>query len=340
MNVEFIEAIEQISKDKNIEKQILIDAIEASLISAFKRNFGTSQNVSVNINQETGEVKVYAKKEIVENVNNDLTEISLEKALEINKTHIIGGTIDFEVTPKKFGRIAAQTAKQVVLQRIKEAEREIIYEDFLAKQNDVITGIIRRIEKKNVMIESGKTEVILAPKEQVPGERYDFNSRIKVYVLEVKKTTKGPQVYVSRTNSDLVKRLFEMEVPEIYDGTIEIKSISREPGSRTKISVYSSDPNLDPVGACVGQQGSRVQIIVNELKGEKIDIIKWDTDPVKYIAESLSPAKVVDVEINEEDKSAKVLVPDYQLSLAIGKEGQNVRLAAKLTGWRIDIKSE
>ncbi|NLY43600.1 MAG: transcription termination/antitermination protein NusA [Clostridiaceae bacterium] len=343
MNSEFIGALEQIAKEKHISIDVLIEAIEAALISAYKRNFGSSQNVSVNIDRTTGEVGVFAKKKVVEVVENDLLEISLEDAKKINKKYELSDIVEIEVTPKRFGRIAAQTAKQVVVQRIREAERGNIYEEFFSKQSDIVTGIVQRTEKKNVYVEVGsigKVEAILTPNEQVPGEEYNFNDRIKVYVLEVEKTTKGPQVYVSRTHPGLVKRLFEKEVPEIYDGIVVIKGISREPGSRTKIAVFSSDPNVDPVGACVGQKGNRVQVIVDELRGEKIDIIKWSPDPAEYIAASLSPAKVLSVEVNEAEKSAKVIVPDYQLSLAIGKEGQNARLAAKLTGWKIDIKSE
>ena len=340
MNAEFMGALAQIEKEKHISKDVLIDAIEAALISAYKRNFGTSQNVMVNIDRLTGEVRVFTKKKVVEIPDNDLSEISLEEAKNISGKYEIGDIVDIEATPKKFGRIAAQTAKQVVVQRIREAERGIIFDEFVNKENDIVTGIVQRWEKKNVMVEMGKVEAILVPNEQVASEQYNFNERIKVYVLEVKKTTKGPQVFVSRTHPGLVKRLFEKEVPEIHDGIVEIKSISREPGSRTKIAVHSNEPNVDPVGACVGHKGNRVQVIVDELRGEKIDIIKWSEDPAEYIATSLSPAKVLKVDVNEADKSAKVVVPDYQLSLAIGKEGQNARLAAKLTGWKIDIKSE
>ncbi|MCG8500340.1 MAG: transcription termination factor NusA [Firmicutes bacterium] len=340
MNAEFMGALAQIEKEKHISKDVLIDAIEAALISAYKRNFGTSQNVMVNIDRLTGGVRVFTKKKVVEIPDNDLSEISLEEAKNISGKYEIGDIVDIEVTPKKFGRIAAQTAKQVVVQRIREAERGIIFDEFVNKENDIVTGIVQRWEKKNVMVEMGKVEAILVPNEQVASEQYNFNERIKIYVLEVKKTTKGPQVFVSRTHPGLVKRLFEKEVPEIHDGIVEIKSISREPGSRTKIAVHSNEPNVDPVGACVGHKGNRVQVIVDELRGEKIDIIKWSEDPAEYIATSLSPAKVLKVDVNESDKSAKVVVPDYQLSLAIGKEGQNARLAAKLTGWKIDIKSE
>lgn len=340
MSAEFIQALEQLEREKGIEKEVLIEAIEAALISAYKRNFGSTQNVKVSIERSSGDVKVYALKRVTERPMNDLTEISLEEAIKIDRKLKEEDIAEIEVTPRKFGRIAAQTAKQVVVQRIREAERGIIFNEFYNKESDIVTGIIQRTEKKNVIIDLGKTEATLGPSEQTPGEEYRFNDRIKTYIIEVKKTTKGPQILVSRTHPGLVKRLFELEVPEIHDGVVEIKSISREPGSRTKIAVYSKDDNVDPVGACVGQKGTRVQSIVDELRGEKIDIIKWSSKPEEFISASLSPAKVVRVDINEEEKSAKVTVPDYQLSLAIGKEGQNARLAAKLTGWKIDIKSE
>ena len=340
MNAEFIGALTQIEKEKHISKEVLIDAIEAALISAYKRNFGSSQNVTVHIDRLTGEVKVFAKKKVVTLVENELSEISIEKAREISGKYEEGDVAELEVTPQKFGRIAAQTAKQVVVQRIREAERGIIFTEYSSKENDIVTGIVQRVEKGSVLIEMGKVEAVLSANEQVPGEQYHYGDRIKVYVIEVKKTPKGPQVYVSRTHPGLVKRLFEKEVPEIHDGIVAIKSISREPGSRSKIAVYSLDFNVDPVGACVGQKGNRVQVIVEELRGEKIDIIKWSSDPAEYIATSLSPAKVLSVKVNETDKTAQVIVPDYQLSLAIGKEGQNARLAAKLTGWKIDIRSE
>ncbi len=340
MNAEFIGALAQIEKEKHVSKEVLIDAIEAALISAYKRNFGSSQNVTVHIDRLTGEVKVFAKKKVVTFVENDLNEVSLEDAREISGAYEEDDIAEIEVTPKKFGRIAAQTAKQVVVQRIREAERGIIFSEYSNKENDIVTGIVQRADKGNVFIEMGKIEAVLAANEQVPGEQYQYGDRIKVYVIEVKKTSKGPQVYVSRTHPGLVKRLFEKEVPEIHDGIVAIKSISREPGSRSKIAVYSVDFNVDPVGACVGQKGNRVQVVVEELRGEKIDIIKWSSDPAEYIATSLSPAKVLSVKVNETDKTAKVIVPDYQLSLAIGKEGQNARLAAKLTGWKIDIRSE
>ncbi|ABN52226.1 MAG TPA: transcription termination/antitermination protein NusA [Hungateiclostridium thermocellum] len=340
MSADLIHALEQLEKEKGIDKDTLIEAIEAALISAYKRSFGSSQNVKVSIDRETGDFKVYALKKVTANPQNELLEISIENAKKINPDFEENDIVEIEVTPRKFGRIAAQTAKQVVVQRIREAERGIIYNEFSNKEGEIVTGVVQRIERKNVIIDLGKAEAILAPSEQIPGEEYKFNDRIKTYIIEVKKTTKGPQILVSRTHPGIIKRLFELEVPEIYEGIVEIKSIAREPGSRTKIAVYSKDENVDPVGACVGQKGTRVQAVVDELRGEKIDIIKWSSNPEEYISSSLSPAKVIRVDINEEEKSAKVTVPDFQLSLAIGKEGQNARLAAKLTGWKIDIKSE
>jgi N utilization substance protein A len=340
MNAEFMQAFEQLGKEKGISPEILFDAIEAALISAYKRNFSSAQNVRVSLDRETGEIHVYARKTVVEAVEDNRLEISLEEARTIDPRYELEDVVELEVTPKNFGRIAAQTAKQVVVQRIREAERGIIYEEFSNRESDIVTGIVQRLEQKNVFIDLGKAEAILAPSEQIPGETYHHADRLKTYIIEVKKTTKGPQILVSRTHPGLLKRLFELEVPEIHDGIVEIKSVSREPGLRSKIAVHSRDENVDPVGACVGHKGMRVQTIVNELKGEKIDIVKWNTDPAKYIANALSPAKVVTVDINETEKTSKVVVPDYQLSLAIGKEGQNARLAAKLTGWKIDIKSE
>ncbi|WP_069649567.1 transcription termination factor NusA [Caloranaerobacter ferrireducens] len=340
MKAEFLEALEQIVKDKGITKDVLYDALEAALKTAYRKNFGTSQNVEVEIDKENGEVKAYAKKVVVENVENPLLEINLEDAKEIDPNYQVGDTVRIEVTPKNFGRIAAQTAKQVVLQRIREAEREIIYEEFVNRESEIVTGLVQRVSKSNVLINLGRTEGVLPPTEQIPGEIYKQGDRIKTYILEVKKTTKGPQIILSRTHPGLVKRLFELEVPEIHDGIVDIYNIAREAGSRTKIAVYSNDENVDPVGACVGHKGARVKAVVDELNGEKIDIIIWSKNISEFIANSLSPAKVISVEVDEEEKSAKVIVPDYQLSLAIGKEGQNARLAAKLTGWKIDIKSE
>ncbi len=339
MNREFIKAVEELEKEKEISKDLLIEAIESALVSAYKKNYGTSQNVRVNIDRDTGDIDVFMRKDIVDDVYDDLVEVSIEEAREIDPKYEVGDVIEKQVTPRDFGRIAAQTAKQVVVQRIREAERGLIYDDYSNRQSEIVTGIIQRVSNDTVFINMGKTEGILAATEQVPGEKYVVNSRIKVFIMDVKKTTKGPQVYLSRSHPGLVKRLFELEVPEIQDGIVEIKSISREAGSRTKMAVYTADENVDPVGACVGSRGTRVQTIVDELFGEKIDIINWSDDPEKLISSALSPAKVEKVIINEEGKSATVVVPDYQLSLAIGKEGQNVRLAAKLCGWKIDIKS-
>ncbi|MCF8010790.1 MAG: transcription termination factor NusA [Clostridiales bacterium] len=340
MNTDFLDALRDIEKEKGIELEVLLEAIEAALLSAYRRNFGSSQNARVEIDRDTGDFKVYAQRTVVELVEDPRMEILLEEAQKIDPRYELEDIVENEVTPSNFGRIAAQTAKQVVVQRIREAERNIVYEEFANREGDIVNGVVQRTEQKNVLIELGKTEAILAPTEQIPGEKYPQGSRVKTYIVEVRKTTKGPQIFVSRTHPGLLKRLFEMEVPELQEGIIDLISVSREAGQRAKIAVYSEEENVDPVGACVGPQGMRVQSIVNELQGEKIDIISWDADPSKYIASSLSPAKVVAVEIWEEEKVARVIVPDYQLSLAIGKEGQNARLAAKLTGWKIDIKSE
>ncbi|HHY59960.1 MAG TPA: transcription termination/antitermination protein NusA [Clostridia bacterium] len=340
MNTEFLEALEEIAQSKGIDMEVLLEAIEAALISAYKKNFGSAQNVRVEVHRATGEFKVFSRKQVVEKVNDERTEISLEEARKIDPRYDINDVVEFEVTPKEFGRIAAQTAKQVVVQRIREAERNIIYDEYVNKEQDIITGVVQRQEGGNVFIDLGRTEAILTPQEQMPGEEYRPHDRIKAYIVEVKKTTKGPQILVSRTHPGLLKRLFELEVPEIAEGIVEIKAIAREAGSRSKIAVASRDENVDPVGACVGPKGARVQTIVNELKGEKVDIIKWSSDLAVFVANSLSPAKVLSVEVNEAEKTARVIVPDYQLSLAIGKEGQNARLAAKLTGCKIDIKSE
>lgn len=340
MNGEFIEAVHEISKEKGIQEDVLFDALESALSSAYKKNFGSAQNVKISMNRETGDVHVYAEKSIVEQVEDNLLEISLDDAKKIDRNYNLGDIIDIEVTPRTFGRIAAQTAKQVVVQKIREAERGIIYDEFASKENDLINGTVLRKDKQNVYIDLGRTEAVLGPNEQMPGEVYNFSDRLKLYIVEVKKTNKGPQIVVSRTHPGLVKRLFEFEVPEIFQGIVEIKSIAREAGSRTKIAVHSNDENVDPIGACIGPKGGRIQAIVDELNGEKIDVIKWSKSPEEFISSALSPAKVLSVNIIENEKCAKVVVMDYQLSLAIGKEGQNARLAAKLTGWKIDIKSQ
>ncbi len=342
MNKEFIRAIEDLEKEKRISKEILLEAIESALVSAYKKNYGTSQNVRVDINEETGDINVYMRMDVVadEDFEDDLTQITLEEAMEIDPRYEVGDVVEYQVTPRDFGRIAAQTAKQVVVQRIREAERGMVYDNFITRQGEILTGTVQRVSNETLFINVGNTEGILSPNEQVPGEHYNINDRLKVYIMDVRKSNKGPQVFLSRSHPGLVKRLFELEVPEIEDGTVEIKGIAREAGSRTKMAVYTEYENVDPVGACVGTRGNRVQAIVDELHGEKIDIITWSEDPKVLIANVLSPSKVEKVIIpNPEEKSAIVVVPDYQLSLAIGKEGQNVRLAARVSGWKIDIKS-
>ncbi len=340
MNADFIEALNALEKERGISKDILIDAVENALISAYRRKYGTTNNVRAEVDRDTGEIQLFASKSVVETVENQYAEIALPNARKINSLYEVGDVLEEEVKPGNFGRIAAQTAKQVVVQRIREAERGIIYDEYVEKENEVLTAIVQRVEKGGVYVELGKTDGLIAPNECIPGEKFESNDRIKVYVLEVRKTNKGPQVLVSRTHPGLVKRLFELEVPEIQSGIVQVKSIAREAGFRTKVAVSSNDPQVDPVGACVGQRGIRVERIVAELHNEKIDIIEWDNDSAVYIAKALSPAKVLMVYINEAEKAAKVIVPDNQLSLAIGKEGQNARLAAKLTGWKIDIKNQ
>jgi transcription termination/antitermination protein NusA len=340
MNTQLLDALADIIREKGISKEVVMEAIEAAIISAYKRNFGQAQNVRVDLNTETGTIRVFARKDVVEEVNDPRLEISLEEAQRINPNYQIGDVVELEVTPKDFGRIAAQTAKQVVTQRVREAERSVIYAEFVDREEDIMTGIVQRVDPRFVYVSLGKTEALLPASEQMPNETYKPHDRIKVYITKVEKTTKGPQIFVSRTHPGLLKRLFELEVPEIYDGTVEIKSIAREAGDRSKISVHSDNPEVDPVGACVGPKGQRVQAVVEELNGEKIDIVRWSADPVEFVANALSPAKVLRVIVNEEQKATTVIVPDYQLSLAIGKRGQNARLAAKLTNWKIDIKSE
>ena len=344
MNEEFVGALRELVKEKGICEDLLFTTIQDALVAAYKKNYANvntnAQNVKVTIDRETGEIGVYAQKVVVDEVYDDVTEISVEEAKAISPRYEVDDVVDLEVTPKNFGRVAAQLAKQVVTQRIKEAERNIIYDEYKEKEFDIITGTILRKDKGMVFVNLGKLEGVIGPNEQIPHEEYKFNEKLKLYIVEVKNGSKGPQIHVSRTHPGLVKRLFELEVPEIFNGVVEIKSISREAGSRSKIAVYSNDEEVDAMGACVGPKGVRVQSIVNELKNEKIDIIKWSKDPAEFIANSLSPAKVLSVEVDEENKCAKVVVDDNQLSLAIGKEGQNVRLAAKLTNWKIDIKSK
>ena len=341
MNLEFIEAIDALAKEKHISKDVIFEAIESAVVSAYKKNFGTShQNVRVEINQSTGEILAFMQMDVVEELEDEETQMTLEEAREIDDRYEIGDIIEFQVNPGDFGRIAAQTARQVVVQRIREAERGMVYDDFISRQGEIVTGKVERISNDTIFVNLGNTEGILSPNEQVKGERYRVNDRIKVYIMDVRKTSKGPQVFLSRSHPGLVKRLFELEVPEIEDGTVVIKGIAREAGSRTKMAVYTEYENVDPVGSCVGTRGTRVQAVVDELNGEKVDIIPWSEDTDELIANVLSPAKVERVIVPDPDeKMAQVVVPDYQLSLAIGKEGQNVRLAARVSGWKIDIKS-
>ena len=339
MSQEFLSALDALTSERKIDRNALLSAIETALITAYKRNYNAS-NVSVQMDSATGDVHVYANKTVKEEVENDSTEISLTAAQQIKPNYQVGDIVDIEVTPRKFGRIAAQTAKQVVVQKIREAERGNIFNEYSEKENEILTAIVDHIDGKQVYVDLGHTQGLLDESNQMPGEEYHINDRIKVYVLEVLREPKGPQVKVSRTHIGLIKRLFEIEVPEIRDGIVLIKSIAREAGSRTKMAVISNDPMVDPVGSCVGPRGMRVENVVAELKDEKIDIVKWSQDPQEYIANALNPARVLNVYVSEREKTAKVIVPDNQLSLAIGKEGQNARLAAHLTGWRIDIKSQ
>ena len=345
MSKELMEAITILGKEKNISKEALLDAIENSLMSACKNHFGTSDNVKVEIDPKTCEYKVIQTKEVVEQYDDTnplsrVTQITLPEAQMISKKYEIGDIVPFEVKSKEFGRIATGVAKNVILQKIREEERKVVYNDYFTKEREIVTGIVQRYAGKNIVINLGRCDAILAESEQVKTENFKLGDRIKVYVLEVKDAPKGPKISVSRTHPDLVRKLFEAEVSEIKDGTVEIKSIAREAGSRTKMSVCSYDANVDPVGSCVGLNGSRVNAVVDELRDEKIDIIDWDENPAYLIENALSPAKVIAVVADEEEKEAQVIVPDYQLSLAIGKEGQNARLAAKLTNFKIDIKSE
>lgn len=341
MSKEMLNALNALETEKGISKEIVIEALEAALVSAYKRHYGQSQNVEVEFDGKKGNIHVYAVKEVTEEVMDSQLEVALKEALLINKAYELGDKIRFEVTPKDFGRIAAQTAKQVILQRMREAERNIIYNEFSAYENDIMQGIVERQDRRYIYVNLGKIEAVLSKQDQMPNEFYQPHDRIKVYVSKVENTSKGPQVFVSRSHPDLLKRLFEQEIPEVYDGIVEIVSIAREAGDRSKVSVRSRDENIDPVGTCVGQKGQRVQEIVNELKGENMDIVEWNADPSVFITNALNPAQVVDVIFDENNpKACTVVVPDYQLSLAIGKKGQNARLAAKLTGFKIDIKPE
>ena len=340
LSKELFQAMDYLEKEKGIDKEVLIEALEAALISAYKKNFKSAANVRVDLNEEKGSMRVLSQKKVVEEVEDPQQHISLEDARAISPTYEIDDVVEEEVTPRDFGRIAAQAAKQVVTQRVREAERSIIYNEYVDREEDIMNGTIQRMDNRFIYINLGKIEAKLPQTEIMPNEKYEIHDRLKVYVTKVENTSKGPNVFVSRTHPGLLKRLFEMEVPEIYDGTVEVKSVAREAGDRSKISVYARDEEVDPVGSCVGQKGQRVQAIVDELQGEKIDIVEWSDDPVVYVSNALSPSKVIKVIVHEEDKATTVIVPDYQLSLAIGKRGQNARLAAKLTGWKIDIKSE
>ena len=340
MTINFIEVISELERERGISKEILFEAIEAALISSYKRNFNTAQNVRVDMNRNTGIIKIYARKLIVEEVLDHRTEISLLAAREMNPHFQLEDIAEIEVTPRDFGRIAAQTAKQIVTQRIREAERGLIYNTFIEKAEDIVTGIVQRQDARNVYVDLGKIEAVLPLSELMPNEKFAYSDRVKAYITKVENTTKGPLIMLSRTHPGLLKRLFQLEVPEIFDGVVEVRSVAREAGFRSKISVYSSNTEVDPVGSCVGSKGVRVQAIVNQLGGEKIDIVRYCEQVDEYVANALSPSKVLEVQVFEEERMARVIVPDYQLSLAIGIKGQNARLAAKLTGWKIDIKSE
>lgn len=335
-----IEAINALEKEKGIDSEMLFESIELAMVSAYKKAKGYDGEIIARMDRNTGDVSIYIVKTVVERLNNLETELSLEEAQELDPSYQIGDKIEFEDTPKDFGRIGAQTARQVITQRLREAEKGAIYSEYADKQNELMTAVIQRIENDCIYVELGKTEGILPAKEQMQGEKYNLGDRLKVYVVEVRKSPKGPQVVVSRSHPQLVKRLFEQEVPEIQEGIVQIKSIAREAGSRTKMAVFAADSEVDPLGACVGPRGSRVAAVVNELNDEKIDIIKWSSDPTEYISNALSPARAVMVNVGDQEKVARVVVPDSQLSLAIGKEGQNARLTARLTGWKIDIKSQ
>ena len=337
---ELLLATEYLEKEKKIPREVLIDAIEAALITAYKKNYDSARNVRVELNMDEGSFRVIARKEVVEEVFDDRDEVDLSTALVKNPAYEVGDIYEQDVTPKDFGRVGAQAAKQAVMQRLRDAEREILYDEFIDKEEDTITGVIDRVDHRYVYVNLGRIEAVLSEAERSPNEKYIPNERIKVYVNKVEQTTKGPQIYVSRSHPGLLTRLFEQEVPHLSDGTVIVKSVAREAGDRSKISVYSDNPDIDAVGACVGSKGARVEAVVEELGGEKIDIVQWDEDPKVFVRNALSPSQVLEVIVDEENQSTVVVVPDYQLSLAIGKRGQNARLAAKLTSWKIDIKSE
>ena len=340
-NKELILALEELEKENGIKKEYVLESIETALVTAYKRNFDALENVRVDIDHQTGATHVYAIKEVTERANDDALEISLEDAHKINKDLKVGDSVEVEIVPKDFGRIAAQTAKQVIIQKLREVERDIVFNEYSERKGEIVSGIIQKADKNIVVMDLGKLEGIMLSKEKMPTETYRVNDKIKAYVVDVERGAKGaPQVMVSRSHPDFVRKLLEFEIPEIYEGLIEIKSVSRDPGYRSKVAVYSPDPNIDPVGSCVGAKGVRIQNVINELHGEKIDVIEWDEDPSIFIASALLPAQILAVDIKEEEKFAEVIVPDDQLSLAIGKSGQNARLAAKLTNWKIDIKSE
>ena len=344
MNGNLLEAIQSLVKVKKVDADVVFDALEMVLLTAYKKETGSNAKTSIKLNRETGDYQIFEEKTVVESIDpeseNAINEITVEDAKKIDRSYEAGDLLSIDVTPKNFGRIAAQTAKQVMIQKLREAERGSLYEEFSGRAGDVITGTVKWSESRAIFVDLGRCEGILPYAEQIEGEEFKANDKIKCYVLEVKKTTKGPEIILSRTHPGLLKRLFELEVPEIYSGTVAITNVVREAGSRSKIAVYAMDPPVDPVGACVGPKGQRVQNIVNELHGEKIDIVRWDEDPAIFIANALSPSKVISVSVWDEENSSYVVVPDYQLSLAIGKAGQNARLAAKLTNWKIDIKSE
>ena len=340
-NKELILALEELEKEKGIKKEILLESIETALVTAYKRNFDSLENVKVVMDNKTGATHVFSIKEVMENANDEVTEIDLKDAKKINPDVEVGDSVEIEIVPRNFGRIAAQTAKQVIIQKLREVEREITFTEYNDRKGEIVSGIIQKADHGIVIMDLGKLEGVMPTKEQVPTEKYHVNDKIKGYVLDVEKGAKGaPQVIVSRSHPDFVRKLLEFEIPEIYEGVIEIKSVSRDPGKRSKVAVYSPDPNIDPVGSCVGQKGVRIQNVINELNGEKIDVIEWNEDPSIYIAASLLPAQILAVDVKKEEKFAQVIVPDDQLSLAIGKSGQNARLAARLTNWKIDIKSE